>query len=573
VTVAERRHEIGVLRSVGASRAQIWALFLGEAAVLGLTGAVLGVPAGVGLAHLGLDPMKGVLSDLFIALESSQVVVTPEAIFFASLTGIMTGLLAALKPAVRAALDQPADAVRRNPQPVSWEFRLAQLSLSLGLMAFGLILIFVRARLQVRTGSYGGLVLVLLGLLLLTPLMAAGMARLLQPVIRIMLGLEARLAADNLVRSPGRTGLVITALAAGVAMVLQTAGVIRSNEDAILKWVDESIAADLFITSGSPVSGSGQNMPLKEDFGKQIEAAFPAVRAALPVRFHQTDFGDKLVFIVALDSQGFYEADKAQGTVPGLDLYPRLSQSNNILISENFAALYGTRTGDAIRLPESREPIQFQVIGTVVDYSWNRGTIIMDRDLYKRCFNDSLVDAFDVYVRPGKDPDAVRDAVTRLWGVEHSLVVMKRDELRQRIADMIRRLFGIAYSQEIVVGLVAAMGVVMALLISVLQRRRELGLLRAVGATRAQILRTVLAEATLMGLIGTLIGLAVGVPLEWYCVQVILFEEAGFLFPVLIPWLEAGVIAGIALLVATLAGLGPAWHTSRLRIPEAIAYE
>jgi ABC-type lipoprotein release transport system permease subunit len=76
-----------------------------------------------------------------------------------------------------------------------------------------------------------------------------------------------------------------------------------------------------------------------------------------------------------------------------------------------------------------------------------------------------------------------------------------------------------------------------------------------------------------MGIIGTVIGLAFGVPLEWYCVQVILFEEAGFLFPVLIPWLEAGVIAVIAVTVATLAGLGPALHTSRLRIPEAIAYE
>jgi putative ABC transport system permease protein len=548
-------------------------LFLGEAGLLGLAGALLGVPAGVGLAHLGLDPMRGVLSDLFIALETSQVVITPETIVLASLAGILTALVAALVPAVRAAQEQPADAVRRNPQTVRWEYRLLHLAMSLGLVAFGLILIFLRSRLQVRTGSYGGMVLVLLGLLFLTPLLAAGMARLLQPVIRITWGLEGRLAADNLVRSPGRTGLVITALAAGVAMVLQTAGVIRSNEEAILKWVDESIAADLFITSGSPVSGSGQNMPLKEDFGQQIEAAFPAVRAALPVRFHQTDFRDKLVFIVAADAQGFYDVDKERGTVPGIDLYPLLRDSNNILISENFAALYGTRNGDSIILPESREPVPFHVIGTVVDYSWNRGTIIMDRDVYKRCFHDSLVDAYDVYVWPGKDPDVVREAVNRLWGVEHALVILKRDELRQRIADMIRRLFGIAYSQEIVVGLVAAMGVVMALLISVLQRRRELGLLRAVGATRAQILRTVLAEATLMGFIGILIGLAVGVPLEWYCVQVILFEEAGFLFPVLIPWLEAGVIAGIALLVATLAGLGPAWHTSRLRIPEAIAYE
>ncbi|HEV2945828.1 MAG TPA: FtsX-like permease family protein [Gemmataceae bacterium] len=575
VTVAERRHEIGILRSVGASRGQIWKLFLGEAGLLGLAGAVLGVPAGVVLAHMGLEPMKGVLSDLFIALQSTQVVITPETIVFASLAGILTALIAAMVPAIRAAQEQPADAIRRNPQTVRWEYRLAQLTLSLGLVGLGLVFIFLRARLQVRTGSFGGLVLVLLGLLFLTPLLAAGISRVLQPVIRITLGLEARLAADNLVRSPGRTGLVITALAAGVAMVLQTAGIIRSNEEAILKWVDESIAADLFITSGSPVSGSGQNMPLKEDFGNQIEAAFPAVKSALPVRFHQTEFRDKLVFIVALDSQGFYQADKDRGTVPGIELYPRLRQPNNILISENFAALYGARVGDAITLPESREPTPFRVIGTVVDYSWNRGTIIMDRDLYKRCFHDPLVDAFDVYIQPGKDPDTVREAVlrSRLWGVEHSLVILKRDELRQRIADMIRRIFGIAYSQEIVVGLVAALGVVMALLISVLQRRRELGLLRAVGATRGQILRTVLAEAMLMGFIGTLIGLAVGVPIEWYCVQVIMFEEAGFLFPVLIPWLEAGLIAGIALLVATLAGFGPAWHTSRLRIPEAIAYE
>jgi putative ABC transport system permease protein len=115
--------------------------------------------------------------------------------------------------------------------------------------------------------------------------------------------------------------------------------------------------------------------------------------------------------------------------------------------------------------------------------------------------------------------------------------------------------------------------VVTALLISVIQRRSELGTLRAIGATQGQVLRSVLAEATLMGCIGTLIGLAVGVPIEWYILQEILFEEAGFRFPVYIPWLEAVVIAGLALLTATLAGLGPALHTLRMRIPEAIAYE
>jgi putative ABC transport system permease protein len=571
VTVAERRQEIGILRSVGATRGQIWRLFLGEAGLLGVAGAGLGLPAGIALAHVGLEPMRGVLSDLFIALETSQVVITPATIVFASLAGILTALVAALVPAIRAAEEQPADAVRRNPQAFHWGLRLAQLAVCLALVGSGVGVFLLRGRLHLRTGSYGGLVLVLVGLLFLAPLLAAGVARLLQPIVRVMFGLEVRLAADNLVRSPGRTGLVMTALAAGVAMVLQTAGVIRSNEDAILQWLDETIAADLFITSGSPVAGSGQNMPLKEDLGQQIEAAFPAVEVALPERYRTFDFGNTLVLVVARDAQGFYEADKVRRSLPGLELYPRLCdpKANNVLISENFAALHGLKAGDSLRL----EGNSFNVIGTVVDYSWNRGTVIMDRNVYKRTFHDSLVDAFDVYVHSDRDPDAVREAINRMWGVEHSLVILRRDELRQRIADMIRRLFGIAYSQEIVVGLVAALGVVMALLISVLQRRRELGLLRAVGATRGQILRTVLAEATLMGIIGTLIGLAVGVPLEWYCVQVILFEEAGFLFPMLIPWLEAAVIAGIALLVATSAGLGPAWHTSRLRIPEAIAYE
>jgi putative ABC transport system permease protein len=106
-----------------------------------------------------------------------------------------------------------------------------------------------------------------------------------------------------------------------------------------------------------------------------------------------------------------------------------------------------------------------------------------------------------------------------------------------------------------------------------LQRRRELGLLRSVGATRAQVLRSVLAEAALLGLFGTLFGLLVGVPIEWYVVRVVIREEGGFLLPVLIPWGSAALVAGLSLGLAVLAGLGPALHAARLQITEAVAYE
>jgi putative ABC transport system permease protein len=153
------------------------------------------------------------------------------------------------------------------------------------------------------------------------------------------------------------------------------------------------------------------------------------------------------------------------------------------------------------------------------------------------------------------------------------LFALTREELRGHVVQMVRQLYGVAYAQLGMVGLVTALGVLTALLISVIQRTRELGLLRAVGASQWQVLRSVLAEAVLMGAIGTVIGVLLGLPIQWYVVQIILFEEGGFAFPVVLPWKEAGVIAAIAVIVATLAGLLPAVHAGRLRIAEAIAYE
>jgi putative ABC transport system permease protein len=256
-------------------------------------------------------------------------------------------------------------------------------------------------------------------------------------------------------------------------------------------------------------------------------------------------------------------------------LYPLLRQPGppRALVSQNFAALHRINPGANIKVRGPRGPMELNVAGTVVDYNFPTGTVIVDRDVYLQHFDDNLVDEIYVYLRPKADVAAVRDMLQSLWTSKHAVKVSTRAELLERYENMIQRFADVAYAQEVVVGLVAALGVVFALLISVIQRRRELGVLRAVGATQSQILRSVLAEAVLMGTIGTSIGLLLGVPVEWYCVHVIMFEEAGFLLPVRIPWQEAVVIAAASMLTATLAGVWPALRTSRLRIPEAIAYE
>jgi putative ABC transport system permease protein len=400
-------------------------------------------------------------------------------------------------------------------------------------------------------------------------------SRLLQPAARLVLGIEGRLAADNLVRAPGRTGLVITVLAAGVALFLQTAGVIRSNRDPIMEWVGQTVDADLVVASGSIVTGTGQNLTMRGDFAATVQKAIPEVEAMLPVRFRPIEYGEARVFLVALDAVGFHAYNRHPETMTDRDLFPSLRQAGpaQALISENFRAIHGVQEGDTISLRGPHGPFALKVAGVIVDYNFPRGTVLIDRELYQRQFDDSFVDEFYIYLKPGTDPLAVRREMLQRWESTHALKVSTRDELLERFEQMIQRFAGVAYAQEIVVGLVASLGVMFALLISVIQRRSELGVLRAVGATKEQILRSVLAEAFLMGVIGMSIGLVIGVPVEWYCVHVIMFEEAGFLFPVRIPWEEAGMIAAGAMLVATVAGLGPAWVTSRLRIPEAIAYE
>jgi putative ABC transport system permease protein len=576
VSVADRRHEIGILRSLGATRHQIWRLFVGEATFLGVLGAGVGIPSGLFLAnYLGLEPIQKLVSELYVPLESPRLEVTTETLVIAAGAGLLTAIVAALIPAVRAAQEQPASAVRRIPPLPGVRHWILLATVSFALFVTGTACMVWRRELPDRWGTFGGFVLVLFGTLLTTPMLAALTARLIQPAARWLLGIEGRLAADNLVRAPGRTGLVITVLAAGVALFLQTAGVIRSNKEPIMEWVDQTMDADLIVTSGSQYTGSGQNLLLPEELRRMIQEQIADVEAALPLRYRQVDYGDTRVFLVALDAIGYHDMNRHPEVVTGRDLFSTLRQSGpaTALVSENFVALHGVKVGDSITLRGPHGPVALQVAGVVVDYNFPRGTILVDRQWYLTHFEDPLVDEYYVYLKRRTDPESVRRELLRRWQSEHALEVSTRQEVRDRFENMIQRFAGVAYAQEIVVGIVAALGVVFALLISVLQRRGELGVLRAVGATQGQILLSVMAEAVLMGMIGTIIGLAIGVPVEWYCVHVIMFEEAGWLFPVRIPWEEAGVIAAWAMLTATLAGLGPAWHTSRLRIPEAIAYE
>src|SRR5262249_20225743 len=159
-------------------------------------------------------------------------------------------------------------------------------------------------------------------------------------------------------------------------------------------WVDERIAADLFISANRPVTSGGQILPMNEQLGREIADDTDLrgrVERVLPVRFQQLGFRNRIVFAVAIDAVQTCEILRERAPVSGVELYPRLrNEPGAVIVSDNFAALNGMKPGDHFTVRGRHGPVELHVIGSVPDYTWNRGTILMDRTWFLEQFGDSL---------------------------------------------------------------------------------------------------------------------------------------------------------------------------------------
>ena len=568
VTVAERRPDIGVLRSLGATRPQIVTLFALLALALGLLGSLLGVPLGTAMARGVLSAFRDELGSWMTNPALAHPLPTVATVLLALVAGSAVAVFAALVPAIQAATQDPADVVRRAPDPGrAWRgvHRAACLTLILG----GIGMILVRHSLPPRVGAFGGMMIALVGLLLSAPILVGILVRLVNPFLRRVLPVEMRLAADNLLRAPGRTGVVVGALGAGVAVMVQTAGVGRSNEEPVIRWLDDVIRAEKLVFAADITQATSSQAPLEPAVVAELRQV-PGVDGVVGFRYVRPEYHGTVVFLTALDAE-VYARETAIRAGRGADAFrpaASLAGKRGCIVSDNFLRKHRVKVGDTLTLPSRGGPVSLPILDHVVDYSWNRGSLFIDRRVYSELFHDPAVDACHVFMTPGDDGQALAK-----FTADKGLIVQDRAAVRKFLAELIDRVYLLAYLQQLVVGLVAALGVVTALLISVLQRKRELGLLLAVGATPGQVIGSVLAEALLMGIFGTILGVLIGLPMEYYVLQIVVPEESGFVFDLVVPWRQLAVVSVGAVLVSAFAGLAPALSAVRTRIPEAIAYE
>ena len=565
ISVVARREEIGTLRALGLSRAKVLALFLGEAAAL----AVAGIALGLGLARLLADVAVGMTSATVSTLYIATVAAPPDMawghVWLAVAIGLPLSLLAAAVPAIEASRVPPTAAMRGH-DTLEMRTRLRPVMLVAPLvvlaLAYGLALLPAIGRRPMF--GYASSFAIVIGASLLVPAIMFGLAALSRSTLRRRLGVEGLLAHANLTAAIPRLSISVAALSVSLSMMVAIAVMIGSFRETVVYWVGQTLQADLFIGPGiRPSVGSSQTV------SEEVIAAVGAHPDVVALdRFRNVD----LVYEgnLAVLGAGTFDVVLSHGTLlfkSPADARARLRQAigqDAVIISEAFANRYDKQDGETLTLETPHGPMDFTVAAVFYDYASDRGVVVMDHGTFRRHYGDLPSSGVAAYLKDGADLERVRGEMLARLDEGHRAFIYSNRTLRTEVLRVFDSTFAITYALELIAIVVAMLGVAGTLLTLVLERRRELSLLRLTGADRRQVQRMVIIEAALIGAVSQGIGLAVGFALSMVLIYVINVQSFGWTIQFHVP-LAFLVQATIVVIIATsLAGIYPARRAAQL---------
>jgi putative ABC transport system permease protein len=570
IAVTQRRSEIGILRALGATREQIRWLFLGESAVTGLIGSIGGLVFGILIARGIAASIGSLISDVYgVAQRADEVSTSPPLLLLALAIGIATSIVAAAIPAHSAARVDPVQALQKGKYQVlsQGESRLrAVLGLVLG--AVSLVCLSVGSS---RTVFYTGYVLAIVVALLISPLLSLILAKGLRPILKWARPVEGALAADSLIQSPRRTSASVAALMLSLALVIAFAGMARASYSSIIDWMETALNPELFIMPSQSIVVRSMRFPAA--MGPEV-AAIPGVRRVQMVRDARVMFRKTPVMVVSIEVKSMAETAQlppVEGNAD--DMYRRGAAGEGLIIADNLARLQHLKLGDMLEVPAPKGLIRLPIVGVITDFSDQMGTIFMDRSLFIRYWNDDSVNVLRVYLNPGATVPEVRQRVLEKYAGQRQVFVLTNQELKSYILKVTDQWFGLTSVQIAVAVLVAILGIVNTLTVSITDRRRELGVLQAVGGLRGQIRRTIWLEALSVGTLGLALGFALGAVNLYYILQIVQNDIAGMRLDYSFPIGTVLALVPTILGAAFIAAIWPAESAVHGSLVEALEYE
>ena len=563
IIVAQRTRELALLRAVGASRRQVLGSVLGEALAVGLVGSALGLLLGLAVAQ----GLYALLDTFGISLPSSGLVVRSTTVVVALVVGTGVTLLAALAPALRSTRVPPVAALQAVAAPPAPRYGM------LRYVAGGLVLLGGIGLLLAGLFADGGIALVgagaavtLLGAAFLAPLVTRPLLRLLGAPLAAARGVQGQLATENALRNPRRTAATASALMIGLALVafmsILGASITRSAQVGI----DEVFLSEFQV---NPSGGFG--IPGESGFSEQLIADLTArddVAVATPLylgQFRPEPGGSTTVL-------GAVEADEI-GQAFGLDFldgsFAELGEGG-VAVSADLADREGLAVGDTVTVEFAATGQRDLVVRGVFDGANLDTDWLIDADTYRDNFSQLLTSSLYVKLADGVDAAQVRPELEAELAAYPTLQLQDLDEVKEQISDSIGQLLGLVSALLLLSVIIALFGIVNTLGLSVYERVREIGLLRAVGATRRQVRTMIRWESVLIALLGAVFGVVVGVLFAWMVTRAL--ADLG-ISQFVIPYGQ--VVGGVlfAAVAGVLAAIIPARRAARTDVLRALQAE
>jgi putative ABC transport system permease protein len=565
ITVAQRITEFGMLRTLGASRGQILRSVVAEAVAIGAIGALLGIAGGFVIA-LGL---KSLFQAVGADLPTTDLVLKSRTVVVSLLVGVLVTLVASLLPALRSTRVPPIAALHAQLAQPSRRRRIvnALLSALLGLAGLGLIAagLFGGADGDAAAGSMGiGAVLLVIAVSLFSPVLVRPLAAVAGVPMERLRHLTGKLARENAQRNPGRTAITAAALMIGLALVAFVTIFAAGLKSSIAEAVDNTFNGDLVIQNSdgfSPIPPAAATEAAKVP-GVDLVATLRGTEAKL------VDTGAKLrVNAVSEDAGEVFELEWERGGPATL----RNLRDDQALLDDSFASSHDLEIGERFRLlSQGGARPAFRLVGTYQTDVGLIGKAIVTQDVLARAF-DQTQDLIDlVRIDSGSSADQVQKRIETLLESRFlTAEVVNQQELKENQEKQVNRLLILIYVLLALAVLISLFGIANTLALSIHERTRELGMLRAIGMSRRQVRTMIRYEAVITALIGAILGMALGIVFAVLIAQPLKDEGFTLTFPI-VSLLVLLVLAG---LLGVLAAILPARRASRLNVLQSLQYE
>ena len=615
-SVIQRRPVLGSLRALGMTRGEIFTIVLIEAGVLSVIGSLIGLGLGIVLSRGAVQLVTQTLNDIFFVVTVRQINVSLPTLFKGAISGVAAALTAAILPAFEASRVPPAGVLQRSNleertrAKLPWVCRAGALVLLLGL-----ILLLPDWHLSV---TLAGVFAVIIGIALFTPVMTLGLMRVIEFANRAMVlvrlrrsvqittprieppsthlpeaerlsprgkapcvrsesahvpGLTfhalARMAARNITRSLSRTSVAIGALMVAVSAIIGVSLMISSFRLTVDRWLTDLLQADIFV---SPPTLGRTAAPLEPAVVPKL-TSFPGVAQVATSRVvdvHSDELGVIQLVAVNMDIAGAKRHYKT--AVGNHDATWQAVKNGGLIINEPMAYRFNLNIGDQVALSTDYGEQKFPIAAVDFDFDVQHRALIYD-PIYRKFWDDPNLSSAALYVEPDINVDAKIDALRKTFAGNLDLTIQSNRRLRANSLAIFDRAFRTTAALQILVTVVAFIGVLSTLMSLQLARSREIGTLRAIGMTRQQLWKLTFFETGFIGSTAAIIAIPTGILLSVILIYVINLRSFGWTLQMQLQSVHFVRAFAIALAAALLAGVYPAWRLGRTPPADALRME